>query len=68
MSRSRKPLARNFSAPKKCGGKFCYATLQQAKLVVEEKNITNPEITLSIYRCLSCGEFHLTRSEPPTTI
>lgn len=61
MSRSRKPLARNFDAPRTCGGKHCYKTQRDAEAVVEEKSILQPELELAIYRCLSCGEFHLTR-------
>ena len=62
MSRTKKPLARDFSSPKTCGGKRCYATQHDAEMVVEEKAVIQPELELSVYRCLSCGEYHLTRS------
>ena len=62
MSRTKKPLPRNFNSPKTCGGKRCYATRHDAEMVVEEKTIMQPELKLSVYRCLSCGEYHLTRN------
>ncbi len=63
MSRVRKPLPRHFDAPKLCGGKHCYATRHDAEQVVEEKSITDPELELSVYRCLTCRQFHLTRTK-----
>jgi len=66
MARTKKPIARQFDAPKTCGGKYCYTTRQAAELVVEEKSITDPELELSIYHCVSCRQFHLTRVKTDT--
>ncbi|NCU40907.1 hypothetical protein EOL73_04085 [Candidatus Saccharibacteria bacterium] len=62
MARTKKPIARNFDSPRTCGGKFCYRNRQEAEAVIKEKSILQPELELSIYRCLSCGSFHLTRT------
>ncbi len=62
MARIRKPLARNFNAPKKCGGKYCYSSRIEADQVMEEKAITNPEVALATYHCVSCGSYHLTQT------
>lgn len=63
MSRIRKPKPQNFNAPRKCGGKFCYETRFDAEQVVAEKAITDPEVELAIYRCMSCGTWHLTSAK-----
>lgn len=64
MSRLSKPRPENFSPPKMCGGKRCYRTHRDAEMVVEEKEILQPELELSIYHCLSCKQYHLTRVKP----
>lgn len=64
MSRIRKPTPQNFNSPKLCGGKRCYTTRHDAEAVAEEKQIMQPELELSVYKCLSCGQFHLTRRRP----
>lgn len=47
--------------PRTCGGKRCYGTKHEAELVKSEQEIINPELELSIYKCISCGSYHLTR-------
>lgn len=61
MGRIKKPVPQNFNPPKTCGGKHCYRTRHDAEMVVEEKKIMQPELELTVYRCLSCGTYHLTR-------
>ncbi len=64
MARIKKPIARNFDAPLLCSGKRRYRTRHEAEMVVDEKTVLQPELELNIYRCLSCGDFHLTRIDP----
>ncbi|TAH31892.1 hypothetical protein EYC58_04410 [Candidatus Saccharibacteria bacterium] len=54
------------TTPRTCGGKRCYTTKQEAKHVKSEQEIINPELELSIYRCLTCSSYHLTRRKTPT--
>ena len=49
------------SQPQLCRGKRCYTTRQEAETVKTEQEIIDPELTLSIYQCLGCGTYHLTR-------
>lgn len=50
--------------PVLCGGKRRYASKQEAEQVAEEQELINfaEELELSVYRCISCGDWHLTRS------
>lgn len=65
MSRSRKPVPQNFNAPKTCGGKYCYKTRQDAEQVIAEKEVMQPELTLTSYHCPQCHGWHLTRVKVP---
>lgn len=47
--------------PQLCGGKRCYSTKQEAEQVKSEQEIINPELKLSVYKCITCGSYHLTR-------
>ena len=50
------------SKPQLCGGKRCYKTRTDADIVKTEQEIINPELTLNIYHCTMCGNYHLTRT------
>lgn len=47
--------------PKLCGGKRCYSTKKDAETVKHEQEILTPGLELSIYHCVTCGNWHLTR-------
>ncbi|MFZ2494159.1 MAG: hypothetical protein WAW60_00085 [Candidatus Saccharimonadales bacterium] len=47
--------------PQLCGGKHCYTTKRDAEMVIAEKEIIQPELQLTIYHCIQCGTYHLTR-------
>lgn len=51
--------------PTLCSGKRRYATKQEAERVAEEQEILNfaDDLELSVYRCISCGGWHLTRNK-----
>lgn len=49
------------ATPRLCGGKRCYPSKHEAELVKSEQEIITPGLELSIYRCISCGSYHLTR-------
>ena len=49
--------------PQLCGGKRRYTSKQEAVLVKEEQEILTPGLELSIYRCIQCGSYHLTRAK-----
>ncbi|HET7630132.1 MAG TPA: hypothetical protein VFK03_02045 [Candidatus Saccharimonadales bacterium] len=44
-----------------CGGKNRYPTKSQAEAVKLEQEIIDAELNLRVYRCVSCGDWHLTR-------
>lgn len=51
-------------APKNtCGGKVCYTNTTEAEVVKSEQELLNTDIKLDIYRCISCGSWHLTRKK-----
>jgi hypothetical protein len=60
MARVNKPKL--YPAPRKCGGKMCYPSKHQAEVVKMEQELRN-HVELSIYRCIDCGNWHLTRSK-----
>lgn len=60
MARSNKPKL--YEQPRLCGGKRQYAHKHEAEQVKTEQEIINPELELSIYKCMTCGAWHLTRS------
>lgn len=62
MARTNKPKL--FPQPKRCGGKMCYPTKHQAEQVKLEQELRNHDLELSIYRCITCGDWHLTRTLP----
>lgn len=49
------------NTPQSCGGKRCYRSRQETELVKTEQEIINPDLTLAIYHCVQCGQWHLTR-------
>lgn len=49
------------SKPAMCASKRRYRTRAEAEVVKAEHEILTPDLELSIYRCLTCGDFHLTR-------
>ena len=51
------------NTPRLCGGKRCYAHKYEAEQVKSEQELLTRDLELSIYRCLSCHEWHLTRSK-----
>ncbi|HET8690184.1 MAG TPA: hypothetical protein VFL81_02005 [Candidatus Saccharimonadales bacterium] len=52
----------NFVKPATCGGKNRYPTRAQAEAVKTEQETIDPELELKIYRCIGCGDWHLTRA------
>ena len=62
MTRVNKPKL--YPQPKKCGGKMCYPSKHQAEQVKEEQELRDQDLQLSIYRCISCSNWHLTRTPP----
>lgn len=62
MSRPYKPRPQHFDSPKLCGEKRRYRTRHDAEMVIAEKEIMQPELELTVYRCTQCGDFHLTRT------
>lgn len=53
---------RLFDQPRVCEGKRCYANKHEAELVKEEQEALKDDLELSIYRCLTCKQWHLTRT------
>jgi len=51
------------NTPRLCGGKRSYATKSEAEIVKAEQEIITPDLSLSVYRCLQCTPWHLTRSQ-----
>ncbi|MFZ1812717.1 MAG: hypothetical protein WAU02_04375 [Candidatus Saccharimonadales bacterium] len=56
------------SKPQLCGGKRSYGSRHEAETVKAEQEIIDPELTLSIYHCLDCHAWHLTRRRSDTVI
>ena len=59
MSRTKRPFQ---PAPTKtCGGKKCYKTEYEAKIVAEEQELRDikGELKLKVYHCAFCGQWHL---------
>jgi hypothetical protein len=48
----------------KCNGKNCYRSKIEAEAVAREQEILNAqeELELRVYRCVDCGEWHLTKN------
>ena len=63
MARVRKVSYKDFPAPKLCGGKRCYSSKREAEHVREEQELLTHDLELSIYRCIQCGTWHLTRNK-----
>jgi hypothetical protein len=59
MARVYKPKPVNYQPPRMCSGKRCYISKHEAQQVAEEQYIIN-DVELTIYKCLSCHQFHLT--------
>ena len=49
--------------PHLCGGKRRYTSKEEALLVKEEQEVITSGLELSIYRCIQCGGYHLTRAK-----
>ena len=56
--------------PDKCGGKNCYESQTEAEIVAREQEILNMQndLELKVYRCIICGQLHLTRTKPRNDI
>lgn len=63
MARIRKVSYRDFPAPRLCGGKRCYSTKREAEQVKSEQELLTQDLELTIYRCIQCGQWHLTRTK-----
>lgn len=46
-----------------CGNKMCYSSITEAEIVKNEQELLHSDIKLDIYRCISCGNWHLTRKK-----
>jgi hypothetical protein len=53
------------SKPEKCSGKNCYKSQIEADTVAREREILNSqnELELKSYRCIICGQWHLSRAK-----
>ncbi len=61
MTRTKKPFIPD--SPKYCGDKRAYASRQQAEAVKADQEIINTNLRLAVYRCINCGQWHLTRTK-----
>lgn len=62
--RNHKNLATFIQTPQMCGEKRRYASQAEAQKVAEEQQLLHPGLKLAIYKCISCGGWHLTRHQP----
>ena len=46
-----------------CANKVCYSSITEAEIVKDQQELLNSDIKLDIYRCISCGSWHLTRKK-----
>lgn len=62
MSRSKKPKI--YADPKTCGDKRRYATEREAREVADQQEMLNytQDLQLKVYKCATCGGWHLTRN------
>jgi|GEM_PF-1026362 len=49
----------------KCNGKNCYKSREEAEAVAREQEALHimDDLELKTYRCIECGEWHLSRAE-----